>query len=269
VVGVPRGPTPILTQPARFFRTSFFLRHFPFFILHFSFIMSVVIQPLYRIRRAPRQPEHKGAWDGPAWGHADRMAVASFHPRSTDHRPRTEAALLYDDEALHVLFRVEDRYVRSVHTAYDSDTYKDSCVELFLQPPGRAGYFALEVNAGGAFSLRFIEDPTRTANRFAKWSMVSAGLARQVRISHSMPDMVDPERPDPQEWWVEVSWPFQVMEAYAGPIGAVGGQRWRGNAFKCADQTSHPHWASWAPIGVALNFHQPSRFGSLEYEPPS
>ena len=64
---------------------------------------------------------------------------------------------------------MSDRYVRSVHTAYDSDTYKDSCVELFVQPAGRIGYFALEVNAGGAFSLRYIEDPTRTSNRFAKW----------------------------------------------------------------------------------------------------
>jgi hypothetical protein len=245
-------------------RHGFFMLHSAFFIHH-----SAMSSSTYRIRRASTRPEHQGAWAGAAWRDAERMAIASFHPRSSDHRPRTEAGLLYDEDELHALFRVEDRYVRSVHTAYDSDTYKDSCVELFLQPAGGAGYFALEVNAGGAFSLRFIEDPTRTANRFAKWTTVATELAGRIRISHSMQDIVDPERTDPQEWWVEVSWPFSVMEAYAGPIGPVGGQRWRGNAFKCADQTSHPHWASWAPIGEALNFHQPSFFGWFEYEPPA
>jgi hypothetical protein len=225
--------------------------------------------PLYRVRRAVSPPEHRGEWDGDAWKHAAKLAVSNFHARSSDHRPATEAALVYDADALHVLFRVSDRYIRSVHTEYDTDTYKDSCVELFLQPPGRVGYFALEVNAGGAFSLRHIEDPTRTANRFAKWAMVSAELAASIRVSHSMPAVVDPERTEPQMWWVEVSWPFGVMEAYAGPIRPVGGQRWRGNAFKCGDQTSHPHWASWAPIGDALNFHQPPYFGWFEFDQPA
>lgn len=156
--------------------------------------------------------------------------------------------------------------MRSVHTAYDSDTYKDSCVELFLQPTAQPGYFALEVNCGGAFSLRYIEDPARTANRFEKWTSVDAALAAGIRVSHSMPDVVEPEQPGPVDWWVEVSWPFAAMEPYCGAIRPAAGQVWRGNAFKCGDETSHPHWASWAPIGEALNFHQPSWFGELRFE---
>lgn len=194
------------------------------------------------------------------------MHVAAFHPRSSDHRPPVEAKLLYDAAHLHALFRVRDRYVRSVHTAYDSDTYKDSCVELFLQPDVRAGYFALEVNCGGALSLRYIEDPTRTADRFKKWTRVDPALAASIRVSHSMPDVVDPEMPGPVEWWVEVSWPFSAMEPYGGAVVPVAGRRWLGNAFKCADDSSHPHWASWAPIGEALNFHAPRWFGSLAFE---
>ena len=154
--------------------------------------------PVYIVRRAAAPPELAGRWDGPVWGPAPKMAIAHFHPRSSDHRPVTEAALLYDDEHLHALFRVADRYVRSVHTAYDSDTYQDSCVELFIQPPGRIGYFALEVNAGGAFSLRYIEDPTRTSNRFAKWTTVAPDVAATVRIAHALPPVVEPERTEPR-----------------------------------------------------------------------
>ena len=220
--------------------------------------------PVYIVRRAAAPPELAGQWNGPVWGPAPKMAIAHFHPRSSDHRPVTEAALLYDDDHLFALFRVADRYVRSVHTAYDSDTYKDSCVELFIQPPGRIGYFALEVNAGGAFSLRYIEDPTRTPNRFAKWVAVAPDVAATVRVAHALPQVVEPERTEPVDWWVELSWPFAAMEPYCGPLRPARGQRWRANAFKCGDQTSHPHWASWAPIGEALNFHQPPYFGWLE-----
>jgi hypothetical protein len=220
----------------------------------------------YTIRRARVAPELAGLWTGSAWGPAPALDVAHFHPRSSDHRPRVAAKLLYDHAALYALFRVDDRYVRCVHTEYESDTYKDSCVELFLRPRAEAGYFALEVNGGGAFSLRYIEDPTRTANRFARWTAVDAALASTLRIGHSLPAVVSPETAEPVAWWVEVGWPLAVFEAYAGALGPLGGATWRGNCFKCGDETSHPHWASWAPIGEALDFHQPAYFGVFEFE---
>lgn len=222
--------------------------------------------PSYRIARTDAPPEFEGRWDGPAWRHATSLAIDQFHPRSTGHRPRTEAKLLHDGGTLYVFFRADDRYVRSVHTEFESDTHKDSCVELFAQPQNRTGYFALEVNCGGAFSLRYIEDWTRTPDRFAKWTAVSAADASRVRVAHSMPAVVEPELEGPVAWWVEVAWPSAVMEPYCGAIGALSGQRWRGNLFKCGDETSHPHWASWAPIGEALNFHEPAHFGELEFE---
>jgi hypothetical protein len=205
-----------------------------------------------------------GLWDGPVWSAAAPISVASFHPRSSDHRPTTGAKLLHDERHLYAAFRVADRFVRSVHTAYDSDTYKDSCVELFVQPAGAAGYFALEVNCGGAFSLRYIEDPTRTANRFAKWTTVDASLAATIRVARSAPAVVEPEVAGPLDWWLELAWPLAVMAPYCRVDRPLGGQRWRANVFKCGDETSHPHWASWAPIGEALNFHQPALFGELE-----
>jgi hypothetical protein len=220
--------------------------------------------------RVPRvgevAPEMAGLWDGAAWREAPAMAIDRFHPRSSAHRPAARAKLLHDGRCLFALFVVDDRHVRSHHTEYDSDTYKDSCVELFLQPAGRTGYFALEVNCGGAFSLRYIEDPTRTANRFAKWTRVDWAQAQRIAVTRSMPAVVEPEVPGPVTWWVELAWPLEVMESSCGALGTLGGQRWRANAFKCGDETSQPHWASWAPIGEALNFHQPGYFGEIEFE---
>jgi hypothetical protein len=217
---------------------------------------------MYLVQRVSDRLEH---WETPGWEAIPPLDVAHFHARSSDHRPRVQARLAHDGRELYAWFRVDDRFVRCVHTDYESDTYKDSCVELFVQPEGRKGYFALEVNCGGAFSLRYIEDPTRTPNRFAKWTAVSPGHASRIRVAHSMPALVEPEREGPVTWWVTVAWPTDTMEPYCGAIGDLSAQQWRGNTFKCGDETSHPHWASWWPIGEALNFHQPSYFGPLAF----
>ena len=50
-----------------------------------------------------------------------------------------------------------------------------------------------------------------------------------------------------------------------GPLGAVAGQAWRGNFFKCAEDNSHPHWAAWAPVNE-FNFHQPACFGTIRFD---
>jgi hypothetical protein len=68
-----------------------------------------------------------------------------------------------------------------------------------------------------------------------------------------------------QEWWLQYFVPLALFERYVGPIGDPAGQRWRANFYKCGDQTARPHWASWAPIGEALNFHQPDKFGELVF----
>lgn len=224
-----------------------------------------VDRPHYVVTRAAEPPDLSGDWRHPAWQRAPVLAVSHFHARSSSHRPAVTGRLVHDDEVLYVLFHVSDRYVRCVHTEYESDTYKDSCVELFLQPQPDRGYFALEVNCGGAFSLRYIEDPTRSANRFARWQAVDPVLAAGIQVAHALPRIVDPEITEPVDWWVELAWPATVFESYCGPVMPLSGQSWRGNVFKCADECSHPHWASWAPIGEALDFHQPRVFGALDF----
>src|SRR4051812_37801616 len=91
----------------------------------------------YLIRRASSRPESRGDWDGPAWRAADVLDVASFHPTSSNHRPRTRAKLLYDDAGVYLLFHVADQYVKCVETHHQGRVWRDSCVEFFVQPkPG-------------------------------------------------------------------------------------------------------------------------------------
>lgn len=188
---------------------------------------------------------------------AEEGRVGFIRPESSPHPPETRFYMLHDNEALSVLFRVKDAHVRSVQTDYQGPVYTDSCVELFVQPVTGKGYFNVEINAGGTLLLTYIEDPTRVPGGFAKFTRVAQAWGRRVQIRSSLPPVVEPERA--ADWSLRYRIPFALFEHYAGPLTETA---WRGNLYKCGDETSHPHWLAWSPVS-ALNFHLPECFGAL------
>ena len=207
-------------------------------------------------------------WTGPAWMQAAPLDIAHFRPESSGHHPRTRARLLYDFNNLYGIFWVEDRFVRCVHSVFQDPTYLDSCVELFIQPDGGTGYFNFEFNAGGTLAVSFIRDATRTPDVFKSYSILTAAEGSQVGVYHSLPALVEPEINTPVEWTLEFCIPLDLLAHYSGSGSDLGGREWRGNLYKCGDDTSHPHWASWAEVD-ALNFHLPRCFGGLHFAPPA
>lgn len=223
-------------------------------------------EPTYAIRKAVETPGLDGAWDSPAWAHADMLEIAHFFPQGSDHRPVTRAKLLYDTERIYVMFRVEDRYVRCLADRYQGAVYQDACVEFFVRPRADKGYFNFEMNCGGTLLLRNVTDPTRIGKELAEYRNVPWEQASQIRVFHSMPKVVEPEIEEAVVWTVEYSVPFSLFEAYVGPLGELSGQEWRANFYKCAENNSHPHFATWAPIRGACNFHQPQFFAPIRFE---
>jgi hypothetical protein len=203
-------------------------------------------------------------WDAPFWSHAETLEIAHFRPESSDHRPRTLARLLYDSRGLHGIYQVHDRYVRCTRTAYGSEVWKDSCVEFFVQPSPDKGYFNFEFNCGGAFLCSHILDPERVPGGFKAFAKVPPALGQTVRVRSSLPPRVEPEFAEPLVWTLRFFLPFTLFEHYLGPLGSPSGQVWRGNFFKCAEENSHPHWASWSPVDQ-FNFHRPNCFGALQF----
>ncbi|MGD0137835.1 MAG: carbohydrate-binding family 9-like protein [Tepidisphaeraceae bacterium] len=220
----------------------------------------------YLVRRVPTPTPAGIGLDGPLWRQADQLGISHFHPSGSDHRPRTQVRLLHDAASLFVRFDVDDRYVISRATHYQDMVCLDSCVEFFFRPKRRLGYFNVEINCGGTLLWYYIEDPRRTETGFVKFTPVSAEDARQVTIDHSMPAVVFPERTEPTHWSIVCRIPLSVLERYVGPPGARGAWHWDGNFYKCADHSSHPHWASWAPLGETLNFHEPRFFRPIFFE---
>ncbi len=221
----------------------------------------------YVIKRAVSRPLLKGLWDEVPWRPANVITLSHFVDRSSSHHPKVEAKALYTEDGLFVFFRVFDRYVRAVRTEYQSSVCRDSCVEFFVEPRQGRGYFNFEINCGGTMLLYFVEDPTIIPGKgFAKFRSVPKETGDMVRIYHSMPSTVDPEIQEKVDWKIEYFIPFKVFETFLGPLGQLAGQTWRANFYKCADETSRPHWASWAPLYGKRSFHLPEYFATIHFE---
>lgn len=221
--------------------------------------------PVLRVVRVATAPCLSAPWDAPPWSSADTAQLTHVRPEGSGHRPRTRVRLLWDDGALYGVFRVEDRWVRCVHTRLNDPVYRDSCVELFLEPvPGR-GYLNFEWNAGGTLLASHVTDPTRTPEGLRAAAPLTEVEASAIRVRTSLPRVVDPEVSSPLTWTLAFALPFEVLGARVGGVRPRAGDVWRGNVFKCADDSSHPHWISWAPL-TARNFHLPGCFGALRFE---
>jgi hypothetical protein len=135
-----------------------------------------------------------------------------------------------------------------------------------LQPKSKGGYFNFEFNCGGAMLASYVTDPARIDGRVRQCTPLTLADDRQIQRYSNLPDVVDPEITKKQIWFLEFSIPFAVMEKYAGLLRETGGQTWRGNFYKCGNETSHPHWGAWSPV-KELNFHLPECFGSIKFYP--
>lgn len=218
----------------------------------------------YTVRRTGTPPRLSATWSDPAWEQAETLEIQHFRPEGSDHRPRTSARLLYDASGIHGIFQVQDRYVRCLRTEYHDAVWKDSCVEFFAEPkPGR-GYFNFEFNCGGAFLCSHITNPERTPEGFKEFIKVPASLGRMIQARSSLPQRVEPEITEPVVWVLNFFIPFALFGNYVGPLGAIAGQVWRGNFFKCAEENSHPHWGAWSAVDE-FNFHRPGCFGTIRF----
>lgn len=203
-------------------------------------------------------------WDRAAWKEASTLELTHYMGQRPEHFPRTQAKLLYDDQYVYVIFRVEDRYVRAACWRNQGPVCRDSCVEFFFTPAAAVspGYFNIEMNCGGTMLMNYHRGPRQGGGEPGP-----ADLAR-VKVAHSLPKLVMPERQEPTVWTVEYAIPIDLLARLCRDFHKPApGVVWRANLYKCADGTSHPHWLTWAPVDLPKpDFHRPDYFGRLEFK---
>ncbi len=218
---------------------------------------------IYQVTKLDQSITIDGNWDKKPWQPIKAMKLKNFMGEKPRHRPLTQVKLGYDDQAIYVIFRVKDRYVLAVTKNYQGRVYEDSCVEFFFTPGEdlNDGYFNLEMNGGG--TALFHHQDKQKKNRIN----IPNRDFQKVLVAHSLPQIVDPEIKDPVIWTVEYRIPYTILRNHSEFVEPATGAKWRANFYKCADNSSHPHWLTWSPVVFpAPNFHLPEYFGELIFQ---
>ena len=217
----------------------------------------------YEVLRADRQPKSDGDWFGGIWGKVRPLDIRNPMGPKPRYVPKAKAKVLYDSDFVYVIFRVEDMYVRATAQKHQDPVFIDSCVEFFFTPGTNIleGYFNIEVNCGGTVVSRHQTAPKTNPQPLTE------GEIEMLKIFHTEPKMVEPERQQPTTWLIEYRVPYDVLERRCPVIRPAAGVKWRANFYKCGDKTSNPHWLTWSKVDFPEpRFHMPEFFGELEFK---
>ncbi|HET9597610.1 MAG TPA: carbohydrate-binding family 9-like protein [Anaeromyxobacteraceae bacterium] len=213
--------------------------------------------PVYLAARARSAPFVNGRLDDAAWAHAE-PAVLVDTMTGLPARSRTEARLLWDDEALYVAFACQDDVVWVRPGRSDGDAlWEDEVVEVFLDRSGRGReYVEIEVSPANArFEARFAS-PRSDLAAARTWR---SGARSAVAVDGAI--TVGDAPPAPARGWsVELAVPWSSLGGPPRP-----GERWRMNLFRLETHGRRAPDAQGFSPPLRGDFHAVDRFGWLEF----
>lgn len=167
------------------------------------------------------------------------------------YAPRVSFRIAHSDDALAILFEVEEEHVRAVSLESNGPVWEDSCVEFFVKNPVGEGYFNFEINCVGT-ALAAKRKARNDAQMFTPEQL--ACVRRFGSLPHEVIDSVG----EGQRWWLVEVIPFSVLGLESAP------ERLAANFYKCGDGCRKVHFLSWSPIALPEpNFHCPDFFGEV------
>ena len=177
--------------------------------------------------------------------------VACVNWAEYPYTPKVNFRIAHSDDALVVMFEVEEEHMRGVAMSATENVWEDSCVEFFVESPVGDGYYNFEVNCIG--TLLAAHRQTRTdAQMFSDEEMA------QIRHFGSLTKAPIDSRGEGQKWWMVEVIPFSLLGLQKAPKSL------RCNFYKCGDKCDQPHFLSWSPIDKPEpNFHCPEFFGEV------
>lgn len=167
------------------------------------------------------------------------------------YAPKVMFRIAHSDDALAVMFEVEEDHLRAVAMSQEQNVWEDSCVEFFVENPAGEGYFNFEVNCIGTMLA---------AKRLSRTeaTLFNAEQMAQIRHFGSLAKAPIDSRGAGQKWWMVEVIPFSLLGLKSAPKSL------RCNFYKCGDKCDRPHFLSWSPIDKPEpNFHCPEFFGEV------
>ena len=179
-------------------------------------------------------------------------AMISNYKWTEGYAPEAYAELIYvENKGFALRMTCMESNPKAVYTKYDDPVYKDSCLEFFAAfNPDSKRYMNFEVNSNGAFlsAVRL--------NRENKTPIDILAPLPTVKVTK-----------DDEKWVVETFFYNDFIGKLLGRFGFNRGDSFKGNFYKCGDETDTPHYGMWSPVdNETPDFHRPEFFGTLKIE---
>ncbi|WP_276358898.1 carbohydrate-binding family 9-like protein [Daejeonella sp. H1SJ63] len=218
---------------------------------------------IYKVSRLKKAMPVDANWDKPQWKKVKTIKIEKYMGAIPPFKPQVEAKMMYDQDNVYVIFRVKDRFVKSVVQEYNGNVSGDSCVEFFFAPDTELPlkYFNLEINAGGTPLIYYVSKP------WTEFAKLKNDEIKQIEIAHSLPSKVDPEITEPVTWTLEYRLPLAMLKTYSNVTQPAPGVIWKANFYKTGSRTSNPNYLTWNFVdNPKPNFHLPQFFGTLIFK---
>ncbi len=217
--------------------------------------------PTYVIPRRPGPIEIDGRADDEAWNAADPIEFTFPWNDVTLEEPQTTIArLLYDDEALYVVFECVDPYLDSQVTERDGPVYEEDSVGLFLapNPHDTSVYFGFEMNILGTLLdyVAYDGGEVRTPGESIRYEWRSEGVEIETTYEGTLNDHSDID----EGWVVEARIPFHNFRHYGARIPPQPGDLWHINLIRNAGYKGQ--FSLWSDTRAERpSFHHSAWFG--------
>lgn len=169
-----------------------------------------------------------------------------------DYAPKAWAQVVFvKDDGFYARMTCVESNPRAIYVDFYDHVYKDSCMEFFAAYDAqRDRYINIEINANAASRIS-----------------IGEGRGERERIDHVIGKPFDIKAEKNEgSWSVLVHIPLtDICKAYdIAPSVFADGYRFRGNFYKCGDETEAPHFGMWNPVMTETpDFHRPEYFGEL------
>lgn len=169
------------------------------------------------------------------------------------YRPQVLFALTALNDALVLHFEVNENHTLARYTNDGEPVYKDSCVELFIDPLNDGSYYNLEFNCIGTMLMGY---GLSRHNREKAPPQIYERIIRRSSLGNEVLDITSPTT-----WHLDAIIP--LLAFFNHDISTLVNQTIRCNLYKCGDETPVPHYISWNPIQTERpDFHRPEYFGN-------
>lgn len=193
------------------------------------------------------------------WEDITPLAVDEYLWLDNGCTPKVEVRLYCTAGRLHIQFKVYEQDPLARYKEQNDPVYTDSCAEFFMQPlPGSdPRYLNFEFNAAGTILLQIGE------GRENRTTLSDSPAIFQIETAVNRVD----EHSGETYWELAFSIPFDWLQRKFPGFKAEPGRAFRGNFYKCGDETPVPHYGCWNRVDSASpDYHQSGFFGELVFK---